>query len=252
MISRIHTRLFLLMPCLALFAACSSDRDGATTQTAGAAPDPFVGEYVYPDEQLTVLRVTRDGGQYFGSILGGRDGPFLPAVAAVECSESVGWDLEDLGYIDPVYICFPHPEGPDFEPLLLLHARATSVVPEFYTTTGYYFDLVREGVERTGPVAEEYARYLAATRPAPIDDDWPVLQGVYSRVHNPASAALDAAFWDRLEFRPNRMVRAHGVDGFESAYVIEDDVLRPEGTSFVWRIHPDGCLVLAGNIRYCN
>lgn len=250
----VQSRLSMLIPCLVLFAACSSDREGgASSQTAGDPPDPFIGDYMHPDVDLPVLRVTREGGQYFGEILSSRDGPYLPAAAATQCPESVEWDLEGLEYIDPVYICFPPPE--DYyspEPVLLLHSRATPVVPEFYMTTGYYFELGREGVERTGPVAEEYARYLAATLPPPIDDDWPVLEGIYTRVHNPASAALDAAFWHQLEFRPNRRMRAFGTDGFESAYVIEDDIIRPEGSSFVFRLRPDGCIGLVGDLRYCQ
>lgn len=246
-----YIRSILVIPCLVLFTACSSDQPGSSSQAAGAAPDAFIGDYMHLEVERAVLRVTREGGRYLGAMLSSADGPYLPAVAAIDCPESVLYDLEGLSYIDPVYICFPAPEESGLDALLLLHARATPVVPEFFTTTGYYFDLVNEGVERTGPAAEEYARYLAATRPAPIDDDWPVLEGIYTRVHNPASAALDAAFWDRLEFRPNRRMRAYGEDGFESAYVMEGDVIRPEGSSFVFRLLPDGCIGLVGDLRYC-
>jgi hypothetical protein len=209
-----QTRFFLLVPCLALFAACSSDRDGgSSSQAAGAAPDPFIGEYTHPAVEMPLLRVTREGGGYFVSILDPRDMSYLPAAAAIECPESYAWGFEDLNHVDPIYICFPSPDDEFPEPFLLLHSRATPVVPELQTTTGYFYALIEEGVERTGPEAQAYASYLAATRAAAspsVATNIDVVTGIFGGPD---------CFWERMELGDDEFGQAtHRQFGSDSVY----------------------------------
>lgn len=205
----------VLLALLAGVTACGRGDSGSGTQ-AGAAPDPFVGDYDYVegDERITVFRVTREGERYFGAFRPQADGPFLPPVAAVDCPDYVHEHLATMPHVDPIVICIPSPMPSDDGVFALLHTRATTVVPEFdMRTTGYWFELIDGEVERTGPVAEEYARFLAAERAAATQMERP---GVAAQGRREAARPGQMVtgnfggpdcYWERMEFRRDGAIR---------------------------------------------
>ncbi|OOG26171.1 hypothetical protein B1C78_05335 [Thioalkalivibrio denitrificans] len=207
----------------------------ALAGSAGAAPDPFVGDYY--DGSTPILRITRSGGGYEAVRLDHSAMPTGAPAREAECDEETRQSINLWRQYDVIAVCFG--ALGELPKVTIFHSRATPNAMGLQTRTGYSIVVV------TGAEPWEIRRQA----PAGAEQ---VLAGTYRRQYQEISAALDAHWWEELVFLPGQRVRAVGKDPFESGYSIVDGVVKPEGTSFVFRLHPDGCLVLAGNLRYCR
>lgn len=214
-------------------AGAAPGSDSATPTSA--APDRFIGDYF--DRTTPAFRITRSGGRYEAVLLNASGAPTGSPAPEVDCDDDAWRELDHWFEHGATIVCFS--ELGDSPQPAVLHLHADPNVMEAMTPTGYAI--------AADPEVEPWD--VRRQPPAGVD---PILVGIFHREYNESSAALDAAFWPRLEFPPDGTIRAVGQDGFVSTYRIVEGVVRPDESDWVFRVLADGCLALGSGLRYCQ